>query len=88
MSVVVFLFSFLLPLVSVHTYCENRTFAALYAFGAGAVSIFLLLARPESRLRRVLRGLGLGFCVLSMAVNVAFIAYATRLCRHMFDHLH
>jgi hypothetical protein len=82
-----FVLSFFLPLVSVHTYCENRSIAAV--FGVLSITVFVLLIRGQaaSTARKVASGVGMTLCVLAVAVNVAFIVYATHLCRHMFDKL-
>jgi len=86
-SLLIFALSLFLPLVSVHTYCENRSVAAV--FGAGAIAVFLLFVRNRatSTARRVASGVGQILCVLAIAVNVAFMIYATHLCRHMFGRL-
>ena len=82
-----FMLSLFLPLVSVHTYCENRSVAAVL----GVVSITLLLfffrSQAASTARKVASVVGKTLCVLAVALNVAFILYATHLCRHMFDEL-
>jgi hypothetical protein len=86
-SLLMFVFSLFLPLVSVHTYCENRGVAAV--FGVGSIAVFVLLFRGQaaSTTRKVASGVGMALSVLAFAVNVAFILYATHLCRHMFDKL-
>ena len=86
-SLVMFVLSLLLPLVSVHTYCENRSGAAV--FGVASITVFLFFFRSQatSTARKVASGVGKTLCVLAVAVNVAFIFYATHLCRHMFDQL-
>jgi len=87
-SVVIFLLSFFLPLFSVHTYCENRTAAVV--FGGIATIVFVLFLRNHatSMASKIVSGIGVALCLLALAINVAFIVYATRLCRHMFDQLH
>ena len=82
-----FVFSFYLPLVSVHTYCENRSVAAV--FGVVSITLFVLIFRGQaaSTARKVGSGVGMTLCVLAVALNVKFILYATHLCRHMFDKL-
>ena len=82
-----FVLSLFLPLASVHTYCENRGIAA--AFGVVSITVFVFLFRgqPASTARTVVSGVGMTLCVLAVTVNVAFILYATHLCRHMFDQL-
>ena len=82
-----FVLSLFLPLVSVHTYCENRRVAAV--FGVVSVTVFVLFFRNQaaSTPQKVASAVGKTLCVLAVAVNVAFILYATHLCRHMFDQL-
>jgi hypothetical protein len=86
-SLLIFVLSLFLPLVSVHTYCENRSVAAV--FGVVSVTVFLLFFRSKaaSTARKIAAGVGQTLSVLAVAVNVAFILYATHLCRHMFDQL-
>ncbi len=86
-SLLIFVLSLFLPLVSVHTYCENRTVAAAFGVVSIAVFLFFLRNRAASTARKVASGVGQTLCVLAVAVNVAFILYATHLCRHMFDQL-
>jgi hypothetical protein len=87
-SLVIFLLSFFLPLASVHTYCENRTIAAVFGFISIAVFLMLLRNRAASTFKRIVAIIGGALCFLALAVNVAFILYATHECRHMFDQLH
>jgi hypothetical protein len=86
-SLLIFVLSLFLPLASVHNYCENRTVAAL--FGVVSVTVSLLLIRncASSPASKAASGVGKTLCILAVAVNVAFIVYATHLCRHMFDQL-
>ena len=86
-SLLIFVFSLFLPLLSVHTYCENRSVAAVFGFGSIAVLVFLLRGQAASIVRAVASGVGVALCVLAVVLNVAFILYATHLCRHMFDKL-
>jgi len=87
-SLVIFLLSFFLPLGSVHTYCENRAIAAIFGFISIAVFLMFLRSRTASTFKKALAIIGGALCLLALAVNVAFILYATHLCRHMFDPLH
>ena len=82
-----FMLSLFLPLVSVHTYCENRSIAA--GFGVVSMTLFVFFFRSQaaSTARKVGSFVGKTLCVLAMAVNVVFILNATRLCRHMFDQI-
>jgi len=82
-----FVLSFYLPLVSVHTYCENRRVAAVFGGVSILVFVFLFRGKAASTARKVASGLGMTLCVLAVAVNVVFILYATHLCLHMFDQL-
>jgi hypothetical protein len=82
-----FVLSLFLPLVSVHTYCEDRKVAAVFGVVSIAVFVFLFRGQAASTARKVPSGLGMTLCVLAVAVNVAFILYATHLCSHMFNQL-
>jgi hypothetical protein len=86
-SLLIFVLSFFLSLASVHTYCENRTVAAV--FGLISIMLFLMFFRNRatSRAKKTVAMIGGALCFLALAVNVAFILYATHLCRHMFDQL-
>jgi hypothetical protein len=87
-SFLIFLLSFFLPLASVHTYCENRTIAAIFGVISIAVLLMFLRNRAASTFKKTVAIIGAVLCFLALAVNVAFILYATHLCRHMFDQLH
>ena len=80
-SLLIFVLSFFLPLVSVHTYCENRTLAAVF----GVISITMLLMflrnRAASTAKNTVAIIGGALCFLALAVNVTFILHATHLCR-------
>jgi hypothetical protein len=71
----------------VHSYCENRIVAAV--FGVLSTMVFLLFFRNKagSTARKIARRVGQTLSFLGLALNVAFIVYATHLCRHMFDQL-
>jgi Ca2+/H+ antiporter len=86
-SILIFVLSLLLPLVSVHTYCENRSVAAVFGVVSIAVFMFFFRSRAASTARKVASGVGQTLSVLAVAVNIAFILYSTHLCRHMFDQL-
>ncbi len=73
--------------VSCHTYCENRSVAAVFGVVSMTVFVFFFRGTATSTERKVASGLGKALCILALAVNVAFIFYATRLCHHMFDQL-
>ena len=78
-------FSYVVVVLSVHTYCENRPFAGTLALAA-LVNAFLLLRNwPSTSLRRALSISGMLVCLLAVAANVWFIIWATNTCRHMFD---
>jgi hypothetical protein len=87
-SLLMFVLSLFLPLASVHTYCENRSVAAVFGVVSIAVPLFFFPSHAASMARKVVAGLAMTLCVLAVAVNVAFILYATHLCRHIFDQLH
>ena len=86
-SLLMFVLSLYLPLISVHTYCENRSVAAVFGVSSIALFVFLFRGQAASTARKVASGVGMTLCILALAVNVAFILYATHLCRHMFDKL-
>ena len=78
-------FSYVVVVLSVHTYCENRPFAGALALAA-LVNVFLLLHNwPSTSLRRAISASGLLLCLLAVAANVWFIIWATNSCKHMFD---
>jgi hypothetical protein len=77
--------SLTLPLVSVHTYCQNRIIAAVFGVVSMTVFAFFFRGQGASTGRKVASVIGKVLCVLALAINVAFILHATRLCRHMFD---
>jgi hypothetical protein len=56
-------------------------------FGGAALVVAVLLIRnhSESIARKILSGFAISLTLLAMAASVAFIAYATHLCRHQFD---
>ena len=86
-SLVIFVLSLFLPLASVHTYCENRTVAAIFGFISIIVILMFFRNRATSTAKKTVAIIGGALCFLALAVNVAFILYATHLCRHMFDQL-
>ncbi len=86
-SLLMFVLSLFLPLASVHTYCENRSVAAVFGVVSITVFVFLFRGQAASTARKVASGVGMTLCVLAVSVNVAFVFYATHLCRHMFDQL-
>jgi hypothetical protein len=86
-SLLIFLLSLFLPLASVHTYCENRTIAAVFGLISIAVFLLFLRNRAASKLKKTVAIIGAALCFLALAVNVAFVSYATHLCRHAFDQL-
>ena len=86
-SLLMFVLSLFLPLVSVHTYCENRSVAGVFGVVSTTVFAFFFRNQAASTARKIASGVGKALCVLAVAVNVAFILYATHLCRHMFDQL-
>jgi hypothetical protein len=86
-SLLIFLLSLVLLVASVHSYCENRSVAALFGALAAMVSLFLFRNRASSSAKKIASGVAQTLCVIAVAVNVTFIVYATHLCRHMFDQL-
>ncbi len=73
--------SFFLPLVSVHTYCENRAGAGVLV----AVAIAILYVRVRSSAKgpipNVLSILTYLACTLAVTNNGLFIVHASKLCR-------
>jgi len=87
-SVVIFLLSFFLQLSSVHTYCEDRTWAGVFGVIATVVFVLFLRNHATSMVRKIVSGVGLALCLLAVGIDVAFIVHFTHVCRHMFDQLH
>ena len=87
-SILIFVFSFFLPLASIHSYCENRIIAAVFVVFSIAVVLLFFHNRALWTAKKTTAIIGGVLCFLALAVNVAFILYATHLCRHMFDQLH
>ena len=79
--------SYLLVAVSVHTYCENRKFAAVLGAMTAALLVYFVRDLWLHRVHAAVRILGLLFCSLGLFIDVAFIIWATNTCRHMFDNL-
>ncbi len=86
-SITIGVLSILLPLFSVHTYCENRYIAGVY--GVVALALFILSLKNAAIAvgKSVLSGTGESACVVAIIVNLTFIIYSTHTCRHMFDQL-
>ena len=84
-SLLVFVLSLFLHIVSVHTYCENRRVAALFGVVSIIVFVFFFRGQAASTARKVVSGIGMALCVLALAINVAFIIHATRLCGYLFE---
>lgn len=78
-------FSYVVVVLSVHTYCENRPFAGAFALAALVNGVLLLRNWPSTGLRRALSAAGVVLCLLAVAANVWFVIWATHTCRHMFD---
>jgi hypothetical protein len=76
--------SYVIVVLSVHTYCENRPYAGALAFVALVNAFVLLRSWPSTGLGRALSISGIGICSLAVAANVWFIMWATHACRHMF----
>jgi hypothetical protein len=77
--------SYVVIVLSAHTYCENRPFAGAIAIAALANGFLLLRNWPSTTLRRALSASGLVLCLLAVAGNVWLAIRATNTCRHMFD---
>ena len=78
-------FSVMLGPLSVHTYCENRPIVGALTFVAAFIFTLFIRKRSDTFWKRILSGLGVAMCLLTTGVNIWFIWYATRLCRHMLD---
>jgi F0F1-type ATP synthase assembly protein I len=87
-SLVIFVLSLLLPVFPVHSYCENRTGAAIFGVISITISLALFRNRARSIARKIASGVGQALSIFATAVNLVFILYATHECRHMFDSLH
>lgn len=83
--VLLLLVSFALPLVSVHSYCENRAIAVVFACTALVLSFLLARQVGSSKEFRVV---GLLLCLLALATNVLFIAFVTNACVEQQKYLH
>jgi hypothetical protein len=81
------LLSWLLPAVSVHTYCENRLIAAVFGVTASVLGYFLLRNKSVGTARKVVRVIGVFFCLVALLINSWFIVYATRLCHRTAESL-
>src|SRR5258708_33648824 len=78
-------FSYVVVVLSVHTYCENRPFAGTLALAA-LVNAFLLLRNwPSTSLRRALSISGMLLCLLAVAAHVLFFFLASDTTKAKFD---
>jgi hypothetical protein len=78
-------FSYVVIVLSVHTYCENRPFAGALALAALVNGFFLWRNWPSTSVRRALSTSGMLLCLLAVAANIWFIIWATNDCKHMLD---
>jgi hypothetical protein len=77
--------SIMLGPLNAHNYCEDRPIVGVFAFVASVILILLIGNRALTSWKKILSGFGVAICVLTTGVNLWFIWYATRLCRHMLD---
>jgi len=70
--------SYVVIVLSVHTYCENRPFAVAIAIAALINGFLLLRNSPSTSLRRILLASGLVPCLVAVAGNVWFVIWATQ----------
>jgi len=78
-------FSYVVDVLSVHTYCENRPYAGALALAALVNGCFLLRNWLPAGFRRAIVASGLVLSVLAIAADVGFVILATHDCNHMFD---
>jgi hypothetical protein len=76
-----------LPLVSVHTYCENRAGAGVLVAVAVAIAYVRIRSSASGPVPRVLSILTYLGCALAITVNSLFIAFASRVCPDKFGWL-
>jgi hypothetical protein len=81
------LLSCFLPLVSVHTYCENRSGAGVLVAVAIAIAYFRVEISAKGLMPRALSILTYLCCALAVTVNSLFIGFASKLCPDKFDWL-
>ena len=86
-ALLIAVFSYGLFVTSVHTYCENRWVAAVFASTGLATLVVIVRNNAATLGKKVLSGTGASLCLLSVAFNLLFIVVATRDCSHMFDQL-
>ena len=72
--------SLMLVPASVHTYCENRTIASGFAGVSVGVGLVLAFSKTRTREGHVIKVGGLIVSLLAIAINTAFMIYATRTC--------
>jgi hypothetical protein len=71
--------------MNVHNYCEDRPVVGVLAC-ISALSLVLLVRNRGRKPRvRVISNLAILVCFLTTFGNVAFVWYATQVCRHMLD---
>jgi hypothetical protein len=76
--------SVFLPLVSVHTYCENRAGAGVLLAVGIAISYVCVRGAIKGPIPHVLAIVTCLVCTLAVTVNVLFIVYASKLCQDYF----
>jgi nicotinamide riboside transporter PnuC len=86
-SVCLLVLSYLAPVLSVHTYCENRSISVVLLIIAIILFVSLLRNRAGTILHHVLARIGEAACVVSIAISIAFIWYATESCKQTIESL-
>lgn len=87
-SVLLLPLSYVVDVLSVHTYCEERIYAVIVGIAALVNFGLVIWSRATNWKRKVASGLAGAFSIVVIASNAAFVIWATRDCRHMFDQLH
>ena len=66
---------------SVHNYCDNRPIVGVLAIVPAVILVLLIRNRTAPLLKRVLSSLGIIICMLTTGAGIAFIWFATKVCR-------
>ena len=74
--------------VACHFKMEGTAMAAGFAVLGLLTFVFIVRNRALTFRKKLLSGIGASLCLLSVALDLAFIVYATHDCCHMFDQLH
>lgn len=77
---VVFVYAMFLPVISVHTYCENRVYGAAVTCVLSIMFVLLLVNRAGSSWHKVICGVAEAACIVGAIFDIDFVLAATRLC--------